>query len=363
MPKLTERDREVQRRPRIKQAEDETTERFTRMSKNLLNYPLARDQRVPMQWHRDRHGCYADLPGDDRIRLLLPGDAAASLRRCPTAFDINMLLSISAEANRSNRAEVSFDSRAALLATLSLAPIAKNLKRLEAALRYWSVISVEFYKCWYDVKDKQITFELQPPIRSYRRSQRFVVKLGEQWWKLINGPYFEAVPLPLPAYPVAQNIVLVSLVSHSRSYSNGADLTYDRRIDAFCQKIGLSHRRRLRAALAAANEWYQQHTGQLIPRCEHGRIRFVISKPIISYQQLIPELADADAAPSEPKAPWRDRRRSEPTTRRTSALPKERQLSDEDGYYHSMWEFPNGVLVDWDDANEQQRQLIRQVGG
>ena len=62
------------------------------INRNLLNYPLARDVRIADCWTRSLiSGRWEhQLPGDGRIKFRMPADAANL--RCPSAFDMNVLL-------------------------------------------------------------------------------------------------------------------------------------------------------------------------------------------------------------------------------------------------------------------------------
>ena len=378
MKSVTER-RAESKRPRIIERPKPLNDvSFAKLNKNLCNYPLARDRHVHMKWRRftDTGERYVDLPGDDRIRLILPADVDRSFERCPSAFDINVLAMLSAEANRQDRAEIAFPNRVKFLSKLKLAPTSFNRRRLDEALDYWATITVQFYKCWYDAaRQRQASRDFAPPIQklSPARSRPFVVQLSTAWRQILRGGYFEIVPLPLPADAVTQNLVLTSLVSHTRAVSGKYENSFQRQLRSYCRKIGLDHnnrRQRLERAIAAAQQWYAQHTGSLDAFVRDGMISFMVAKPMISKaarKELLPSVAakfdrfdDAApvlwAAPKTPKnAPSFGRRRD------TTTLPKSLLFRDEDGVQHETWQFPNGVYRDWSEANERERELISQA--
>jgi hypothetical protein len=96
--------------------------RFVGLNKNLCNFPLARDRRVAMKWFRlnDDEVYAADLPGDDRIRLIVPVDAPRRFQRCPAGFDMNVIGVLSATATFQQRRDVKLPTRRDLLTTLGL---------------------------------------------------------------------------------------------------------------------------------------------------------------------------------------------------------------------------------------------------
>ena len=90
------------------------------INRNLLNYPLARDVRIADCWTRSLiSGRWEhQLPGNSRIKFRMPADAANL--RCPSAFDMNVLLVYLREARVSKERKVEFASMPALLEALRL---------------------------------------------------------------------------------------------------------------------------------------------------------------------------------------------------------------------------------------------------
>lgn len=281
-----------------REASEKPDQRFVRLNKNLCNFPLARDPRVKLKWRRfDSGRWYADLPGDEkRIRLILPADVHPSLKRAPTAFDMNVLAYLSSEASRRKGDQIAFPGRGQVLRALGLTLYSDNRRRLDASLAYWSTVTIEFSGCWYQAKERT-TLRLEPPLDkvSPSRSLSFTVHFSAQWWDILNRTCFQAIPLPLPADAAAQNLVLACVVSFTHSTSGPYHSGFSRKLGNFCRKIGLDHnnsRQRLKRAAAMAEKWFADHGGELVCRInieKNDTIWFMAKPPPISRSAYGPE--------------------------------------------------------------------------
>jgi hypothetical protein len=127
---------------------------------------------------------------------------------------------------------------------------------------------------------------LPPPLKSFafaERGGRVELKLDPAWRELQCGGYIQKVPLPLPRTAAAQNVVLLLLVSAvNDTSSDGAEITFRRKLRRFCHALGLDHRRRNRVlehALASACAWFKQQGGELEPVTKDGKIIFIMQRP------------------------------------------------------------------------------------
>lgn len=111
-----------------------------RVSKQLMNYPLARDIRTAQPWRRSKPiGTWwlCALPGDPRIEFRLRGDTDEQLRHCPTPFEVNVLLLVLAQAEQLEQTQISFASDSAMLRELKIGIDSNTRRRLRDALCYW----------------------------------------------------------------------------------------------------------------------------------------------------------------------------------------------------------------------------------
>jgi hypothetical protein len=258
---------------------------FAIVNKNLLNYPLARDTRVKLEWHKNKKtGRYwAYLPGDDRIKLSFPADAD---RRCPNGLDINVLFFLLSEVRKQGRQTITLPSLAAILNQLGLSYGSRNLRRLNAALELWSCISIR-YECYYAAsrkspggglskKGQPVVKRFPPPIGS-REGRRLSINAD---WCEQQDKFVERLVLPLPMQAAAQNVVLcthVTIRPASEQHDAGV-----RKIRRFCRKVGLDHNNRSHAldrALEIAVRYFKANGGLLVFMKKDRRIAFVVRKP------------------------------------------------------------------------------------
>ena len=252
-----------------------------------MGYPLARDARAQANWFRGgKTGrLMADLPGEGRdthrIRLILPADAPASSRHCPTALDMNVLFQLLAEAQRGGgTVRIEFASAAVLLGRLGLDSRNRNRARLFESLIYWSEISIHRRR-WYD-RQQYTKLTLPPPVTAAERpGNRIIVTLHPDWFQIACAKgYYAWLPLPLPAAAAAQNLVLVVLTSELHGdFPDPAEAGFDdyyfdtlapltRTMDRWwlTRKMGLIHKQRNRVldkAVAVAARWFAVNGGKL----------------------------------------------------------------------------------------------------
>jgi hypothetical protein len=286
---------------------------FVKLNKNFGNYPLARDPRSgkEFKWYRGRTtGCwYGDITGYEnqdqnqdqrkriRIRYVLAPDTDRALRRCATAFDINVLLLILATAQHRTNARVVFDSRSEMLKLLGYGTDYASRQRLEQTLQYWSHVSLQF-GCWHfagshlagdpqvlrrEPKPRDRIKRLSPPLLacSMLPQGRVTLELHADWFALHGYRFYEKLPLPLPRDAGGQNLVLTTMVSIRRE-GEYKTIAKPRRKRRFCRALGINHGRRnqvLAHALASAEAWYLQHNGKLIMVERDGQVNFVIERP------------------------------------------------------------------------------------
>ena len=121
---------------------------WVKLNKNFANFPLARDPRRGQagEWrrgHKREDGClkqwwWRTLPGERKIVLRLPHSFEGK-RRCPTAFDMNVLFLVLSKAQATNSNKVEFASHAAMLAALGVGRRqSRNRQRLTESLQLWN---------------------------------------------------------------------------------------------------------------------------------------------------------------------------------------------------------------------------------
>jgi hypothetical protein len=155
-----------------------------KINRNLLNFPLARDGRAKVEWFQGSNTgrWMADLPGEGReshrIRLILPANARARMRRCPSALDMNVLFQLLAEAQRPGGTKrIEFASFAVLLRRLGLPVRNRERARVKDSLLYWTRTSIRWWH-WY--QDRQhVRLTLPPPIQDAERdNNRIIITLA-----------------------------------------------------------------------------------------------------------------------------------------------------------------------------------------
>ncbi len=222
-------------------------------SRQLMNYPLARDTRTQQSWHRSKptgKWWLCELPGDKRIQFRLRGDIEDRLRHSPTPFDVNVLLLVLAQAEQLDRRQMSFASDNAMLQALKIGIDSGTRQRLRDSLDYWCELSILYRECWHKIGQKEpITKRLPVPLQSVgKEGHRVSIVLDEQWFQL-RRRYFEKLTLPLPNSAAAQNLVLL-LASRIREpitpHPDDDDpprghWTKQMSIETYCKKIGLTH--------------------------------------------------------------------------------------------------------------------------
>ncbi len=216
---------------------------FVDLNKNFMNFPEARDARVELHRVKDAKTgrSLRPLPGEDRITLRF---AKGAVRRCATAFDLNVRHLLQAEVRKQGQTTITLPSFGVILKQLGLSYKTKNMTHF---LEYRDHAGGKGQKSF------------PPPITelNIRRGGPISITLHEAWieWKC---KYFKRLPLPLPMQAAAFNTVLYT------SAYEGKPLKV--KVRTFCRKIGIVHNNRrltLPHALKQAMKWYREHGGSL----------------------------------------------------------------------------------------------------
>jgi hypothetical protein len=178
-----------------------------KLNRNFLNFPLARDTRVKVDWVQEsKTGRWiADLPGEGRdthrIRLILRAKADKEWRHCPSALDMNVLFQLLTEAQRKDATtRIEFASLSDLLRRLGLEERDRERKRVASSIAYWSKLSIE-WQHWYEHRGRRhVVRTLPPPVQDADRDgNRVWIRLHPAWYKLAQASgYHLWLPLPLP---------------------------------------------------------------------------------------------------------------------------------------------------------------------
>jgi len=269
---------------------NKSKESFAIVNKNFMNYPLARDRREQRwQWCKSsKSGRWIGrLPDDDRISYRLPANAKARLRRCPTPFDVNVLLLVFVETRKQGRNKAEFASYSEMLRALGFGIDQNNIRRLREALELWSKLTVVFA----DFYEKSAPFKkptkgkraLPPPIVTVDKSKEIQIEVSLDWIA-ISQRYFARVPLPLPREAAAQCLVLLLLAFYSLPGELGEAVTFNRRIRQLHHKLGLEHSDRnlsLQRALDTAREWFATQSTELSWRwLKNNKIGFALRRSL-----------------------------------------------------------------------------------
>lgn len=267
--------------------------KFVILNKNFGNYVMARDRRTVGIWRRGvrTRRWRGHLIGDNKITFHLPADVEPQLRRYPTGFDTNVLFLLLAEAKKQNRNKIEIPSRAYILRALGFGVDYKNLKRLNEALAFWSVLSITFnnwYSSTYNRINKIKTYQgensasrLPPPIQSFSLDQGVKMTLSQRWLVELHQNFWVKVPLPLPSDAAAQNLILCLLVTMKKD--GDVYVSKRRRVRQLCRKIGLNHTTRnqsLQRAIESMQDYFKRnHLRQLSEYIiQDGKILFLFKR-------------------------------------------------------------------------------------
>jgi hypothetical protein len=265
------------------------TQSFAQINRNFCNYPIARDSHVRPRWGKGKNTgrWLCDLPGDNRIKLQLPSNADPSLRRCPSAFDVNVLFTLLRLAKMQDRSTIVFRSHADILQTMGWSSSeTRSYHALKRALALWSALSLRIDR-WWTLGRGNVGIKLEPPIsRIDRPSGRVHITLDEEWCSLAKR-FFVKAHLPLPNRAPAQNLVLWLLtMPRSPTGENTWVVNPNHKLTErkLCKKIGINHRTRnsvLKRAIEAAKEWFAKRGKMLemIMVNQEGHIGFVVARP------------------------------------------------------------------------------------
>lgn len=295
---------------------------FAPVNRNFCNYPLARDRHILTRWRQSRKTgrWLCDLKGDEQIQLRLPAETTRHHRRCPTAFDLNILFALLATARFQKTNAISFVSFSALLDLVGYKPEARNRSKCKDSLLLWSTLSIRFME-WYapnqaeyidqdgnvharymrgtrkrykaDNLARRELRQLPPPITiNSARNRPLRISINREWIELSQS-YFAKIPIPLPRDAAAQNLVVVILTSRQWRGDYGELQTHPRKVRPLCRKIGLEHNNRaskLRRTIASAQQWFKMHAGELTCVWPEGsnELRFIIFKEPLTKRKNAP---------------------------------------------------------------------------
>src|SRR5262245_27255308 len=144
--------------------------RTVQVNRNLQNYPLARDARTNQEWRRSEPNgkrWWSNLSSESRITLRVPRDTRPALRHAPSAFDMNVVFLLIADAQNTKTRALEFPSAVAMLAALGHRGDSRNRRRLENTLDYWRVLTL-CHRTWRLAKrEGHVKKILPPPIKSF----------------------------------------------------------------------------------------------------------------------------------------------------------------------------------------------------
>lgn len=347
----------------------DSTLRFALVSRNFANYPLARDSHVrPHWWKSQKTGRWlADLPGNSRIRLILPREVEEHIRRCPTGLDMALLFVLLRAAQLQDSPDIAFTSRAALLAEMELNDRdARHYENLKAALALWSKLVIRF-DCWFDANstehlesEKRTTFlagkgtisrSLPPPIRVIDRKTGLRIRVDPTWREIFSKRYFIRIPLPLPIRAPCQNLILWLMTAVAKE-EDGFRFTQSKTLRQLCRIIGVNHGSRnvvLRQAVEAAARWFREHGGSIDPVEEDDGITFIISNPKIPRPKAEqPPFKRVRLPPTRAKSTSSSKQEPDNPVKRPAGAPKPKRIVavGEEGQRDHLWELPDGRYVD-----------------
>jgi hypothetical protein len=270
------------------------------MTKNLGNFPFARDRHVVPEWRwsSKNEEWYAWLPAEEdkkNVRFWLRDGVDAQLQRFPTGFDAHVLWYLLAQATVTGNATVAIRP-ANVLRAMDLSVQSGNRARLADALRYWTSAQVTWQRWHYVGNQKPAPKSLPPPIRSLRKH---AVTLDKEWRQLAEQGYFVKLTLPLPTHAAAQNAILVIKTG-----------IYPGEVSSFCRKIGINHSTRTRqlvVALKLAQDYFTANGGALEWEIENGKLRLTHSSEPEARQPKKPPAAaqQPKLTPQRPQIEWR----------------------------------------------------------
>lgn len=318
-----------QERPLTKRREPD----FVLLSRNLMNYPLARDARTKCHWRRDGEVRWCYLPGEERIWFQLPVDCD---RRIPTGFDLNVLFSVLAQASKYDSHTVKLGSKSRLLVKLGLSVNTRNRHHLSDALHLWSGLTVTHHS-WHR-KGEHTTYTLPPPFEQIDRG--LVITVADRWCKA-GQAYFKQVPLPLPHHAAVQNLILWVLTAKLNERIGQI------RVSTLCRKLGLLHAHRretLLLCIKEARRWFRDHGGELRCKISGDRVEWTVAEPSeVSVRRHPPRPAAAPSVrptktPKERKFSGKSRRSYDDhgyNNDKPDSHPGKIMVMDEDG--RSFW--------------------------
>jgi hypothetical protein len=249
---------------------------LVRLNRNFMVRPIARDARQQVQWRQAKSGdwVWADLPGENTIRLRFPADTPRKERRIPTGFDMNVLFYLLAQVQRTQRRDIVIPSVSGMLHGFGLYAHDKARKRVERALKLWQRLTLR-YANWHergDARGEGRRYVLPPPIVSMeRQGRRMKLVIHSVWVQLaLQQSYRANVALPLPFAASIQNLWLrlttePCVLAKLRQGKTATRMVKWQKPLALARKIGLRqhYALRLQAALDTLQTWLNDRGGEL----------------------------------------------------------------------------------------------------
>jgi hypothetical protein len=135
-----------------------------KLTRNFMNFPLARDLRTHCEWRKDADTgeLFTELPYEDRILLVLPPGTPKDFKHAPTGMDMAVLFVLLAEYQRTNKRRITLEYAAMLRRLAMNDRRTGNRDAVRASLDYWSRLTLEF-GCWHEGKKSGLQRVLPPP--------------------------------------------------------------------------------------------------------------------------------------------------------------------------------------------------------
>lgn len=177
--------------------------RFIPVSRNLLNWPIARHGRTKLEWERGKHSARCALNKGVTLEL----SNKCKVQRCPSAFDVLVLLTLTALARRKGYALAVTNIE--ILEAMGVRTYRANQQRLSDALELWDHLTLHFLDWYWPARDKRsgmnVSESFKPLMVIGEGSRRRIVM--EAGWVRATSRYFQGIPTPLPTQVSVLNLV------------------------------------------------------------------------------------------------------------------------------------------------------------
>lgn len=237
--------------------------RFIPVSRNLLNWPIARHGRVKLEWEQSEHSARCALNKGVTLEL----DNECKVQRHPTAFDIIVLLTLTALARRKGYALAVTNTQ--ILEAMGLPINSKNRSLIAESLELWDHLTLHFLDWYWPARDKRSGMKVAEsfhPIMVHDEGSRRRITI-EPGWARATSRYFQGIPTPLPTQVSVLN--LVCLVFGARSKGRDEDGYEIKRFKTkrwLTRRLGLNGESNNRNAalvdaMAGAQAWFRSKVG------------------------------------------------------------------------------------------------------